>query len=58
MSDRLIVVLVWAENYLMQGGDMSRELGATKIDFHALSWNPAMKFYDKLGCIKRNKSES
>lgn len=36
---------------------LSRELGGKMIDGHVLSWNPATKFYKKMGAINRNDTD-
>lgn len=36
---------------------LSSELGAAKVDFHDLGWNPAKEFYRKMGAIDRNESQ-
>lgn len=38
--------------------ELARQMGAKKIDYHVLSWNPAKNFYEKMGAINRNETEN
>lgn len=35
----------------------AHEFGCKRVDFHVLSWNPATKFYKKLGAVDLTEAE-